>query len=341
MKDYCEFVCDNSVSIIIPVYNEEKYIEKCLLSVIEQTYTNIIEILVIDGNSNDETRNIVEGMRIQYPYIHLLNNPKRSTPAALNIGIKNAKGDFIVRLDSHAIYDKHYVERCCSNLILTRAYNVGGVQNVLAESPFQFAVALAYLSKFGIGGSSYLVAKSPCYVDTVWLGAFPRKIFSEVGLYDEWLIGGEDDELNYRIKCKGGKIYLDPKIKGYYYPRQNIKSLFKQFYGYGNGKGRSARKHKCPINIRQLIPPTFITTVVGLACFSPFYFEAKLVLVSEFILYLSLAIIYAGSACFKNRKFNLFFRLIAVFITLHISYGLGYLKAITQLSINREISSIQ
>ena len=222
------------VSVIIPIRNEEKYLAQCLQSVIAQDYPkDRMEILVVDGKSEDRSREIVAEFGSKYPMIKLLDNPRLIVSTAMNIGIKNAKGDVIIRVDGHCLLESDYISQCVKCLRRTGADNVGGLMQAVGQGYVGEVIALALNSFFGSGGSKFHYASKEQYVDTVYLGAFPRHVFDKVGLFNEKLVRNQDYELNYRIRAAGGKIFLSPAIKSYYYGRSSLRDLWHQYFQYG------------------------------------------------------------------------------------------------------------
>jgi succinoglycan biosynthesis protein ExoA len=231
------------VTIAMPAYNEEHYIETCIASVQAQDYPpDLIEILVADGRSTDRTRAILARLSESDPRIQMVDNPAKIQAAGLGLLVKQATGDVIVRMDVHCEYAPDYVRTCVEALERTGAENVGGAQRSKAKTFFQRALCAALTSPLGTGGVGYRNAESEGYVDTVFLGAFRRRVFETVGLWDPKAITNEDSELNQRILEAGGKIYLSKDIVVHYYPRDSFKKLATQYFRYGKGRARTLIK---------------------------------------------------------------------------------------------------
>ena len=99
-----------TVSVIMPCRNEAMHISGCLDSILENDYPKeLLEILIIDGDSEDQTRELILQYNAIHPFIKLLSNPDKITPRALNIGISKAKGEVIIRMDAHSRYSKNYI----------------------------------------------------------------------------------------------------------------------------------------------------------------------------------------------------------------------------------------
>jgi len=249
------------VTIAMPAYNEEKYIEACIRSVQAQDYPrDRMEVLVADGRSTDETRAILADLALADPRIRVIDNPDRLQAAGLNRLAREARGDVIVRMDVHCEYAPTYVRKCVETLERTGADNVGGAQRAKARSGFQRALCAALTSRLGVGNAAYRDADQEGFVDTVFLGAFRRQVFEKIGLYDPNAITNEDAELNQRLLDSGGKIYLSREIEVHYYPRDSFKTLAKQYFKYGRGRARTLLKLGGFPTLRPMIP---FFTVVG------------------------------------------------------------------------------
>src|SRR6516225_5643108 len=199
------------VSVVMPVRNEEAYIEASLRSLVHQSFPpGCYEIIVVDGRSSDRTREIVEEICQTAPQVRLLDNPAGIVPAAMNIGIRAARGEVIIRADGHNVYPCDYAKNCVACLDQTGADNVGGPWiTAAADDSFSARLVAAILSNpFGVGDSKFRTGKAEGFVDTVPFGAFRREVFERVGLYNEKLVRNQDNELNSRIREAGGKIYL-------------------------------------------------------------------------------------------------------------------------------------
>ncbi len=316
----------NEVAVIIPTLNEEKFIGKCLDSVLSQSYPiNYMRIFVVDGGSIDNTKSIVKDYIKEYNNIQLLSNPKKIQSVAFNIGVKNTTAPYIVRLDAHAIYNEKYIEKCVQALIEhPECGNVGGVWNIIPQDNSIQAEANAILNqvKFGIGGASYRVGAVAGYVDTVPFGAFPHKVIEDIGGMREDLPRGEDNEYNSRIKKNGYKIYLDPEISCIYFARDSIIKSIKQMYANGFSIGRLIHIDKDSVSIRHLVPLIFVISLLLLIISGFFYRLFWLLLIFEVAIYLIADVIASFKACFKFG-FRFFPILLIFFPLVHISYGYG------------------
>lgn len=230
---------------------------------LSQDYPKVdLEIILVDGMSKDRTREIVATYTAKYPFIRMIDNPERIAPCAMNRGIKEAKGDVIIRLDAHVYYPKNYFSLLVEKLNeLPGAENVGALCNTLPvnDSITAQSIAAVLSSSFGMGNSHFRVgADKEMEVDTVPFGCFHRSIFDKVGLYDEELVRNQDDELNARIIKSGGKIYLIPQLVCEYYARDTAKKVYKMFYQYGVFKPLVNKKLGSPATVRQFFPLFFV-----------------------------------------------------------------------------------
>jgi glycosyltransferase involved in cell wall biosynthesis len=222
---------DISVSVIVPIRNEERYIEDCLQSLLRQTYPSAsYEIIVLDGRSSDGSREIVDGLCRDLPRLYCIDNPAGTAPAAMNIGIRHAKGGVIIRADGHNFYPADYIENCVKCLEQTGADNVGGPwMTVPADNSLGARLVAAMLSNpFGVGDSRFRISSKEGFVETVPFGAFRREVFDRVGMYNEKLVRNQDNELNARIRRAGGTIYQTPTLQTTYHPVAGFLQLLTQ-----------------------------------------------------------------------------------------------------------------
>ena len=261
-----------SVSIVIPTYNEEENIEVVVGGFLASGYSNVWEILVVDGNSTDNTAIKVAELSNLYSKVRLLHNPSRIQSAALNIGLKACQGDIFLRADAHCQYAPDYVEQCVNTLLTTKAINVGGAQRFVAEDKFQAGVALAANSLLGNGGAKYRNPHYDGYADTVFLGCMWKNALMDVRGYSNQ-ITNEDAELNQRLLEKNAEaIYVNSDIKVWYYPRKTWTSLYIQYFKYGRGRLLTATRHTKKPQIRGKFPFLFISCMLilfGLDLFFP------------------------------------------------------------------------
>lgn len=320
------------LSVICPAYNEEHYIAACIDSLIQQDVDKEeIEVIFVDGLSTDRTKDIIRAYQEKNAWIKLLDNPKRIVPCAMNIGIKNAKGNIIIRIDAHAAFPVNYISELVRNLELLNADNVGAVCETLPanEGIEAKSIATALSSSFGMGNSYFRVgAKKIIEVDTVPFGCFRREVFDKVGLYDEELIRNQDDELNARIIKNGGKIFLIPHLVVKYFARDTIKKTRKMFYQYGLYKPLVNQKLGSFATIRQFFPLLFVLgLIVGLILSFVHYVFIYIYIIVLLIYFIGA--IYFGIKDSKDKK-ELFY-LPYVYLSIHIAYGWGYLVGLYKI----------
>lgn len=318
------------VSVIVPVYNEEKHIEKCINSLLLQDYPiEKMEWIFVDGCSKDKTIEILTRFQNQYPkLIKIFDNPQKIVPYAMNIGIEASLGKYIVRLDAHADYAKDYISKCIYYLENTDAENVGGVAETKANGFMGNVIAKMLSSKFGVGNSQFRTNGESGYVDTVPFGAFKREVFSKYGDYDERLVRNQDNEMNFRIRKNGGKIYLSSDIHFSYYCRDSIKGITTM--ARQNGMWNIITMKLCPgsMGVRHFIPFLFVISVLGLSILGMINSIFWMLLGLELALYFILDVIFSVRQVANVKEF---FALIILFPIFHVTYGVGSVIGITKL----------
>lgn len=319
-----------TVSVVMPVYNESRYINNCIESLLQQDYPHKkMEWIFVDGNSSDDTVQKIEYYRQHYPnLIKVLNNPQRIVPYAMNIGIKASKGKYIVRLDAHSDYANDYISKCVKYLDTIDADNVGGLAETKANGFVGECIAKMLSSRFGVGNSKFRTNGKSGYVDTVPFGAFRREVFTKYGGYDERLVRNQDNEMNYRIRKNGGKIYLADDIHLSYYCRNTIKGILDM--AKENGMWNIITTSLCPgaMGVRHFVPLIFVLSIMGLGLlgFAIRYFWWMLGF--ELILYFTLDVIFSAK---QGKSLGEFLMIFLLFPTFHISYGVGGMKGIITL----------
>jgi cellulose synthase/poly-beta-1,6-N-acetylglucosamine synthase-like glycosyltransferase len=318
------------VSIAMPSYDEEPYIEACLRSILEQDYPRErMEILVADGGSRDGTRAIVRRLAREDARIRLLDNSVHRIQArGMNLCMKEARGELILVTDVHAEYARDYVSRLVEAFQRTGADCAGGAQRAKARTAFQEALSAALSSPLGAGGAPYRSAEREGFVDTVFPGAFRRSILEKVGLFDVEAVTNEDAELQQRILQAGGKVYLSKDVVVHYYPRTSLARLARQYFRYGDGRARTLLLHgRLPV-VRPLLPLAFVlgglTLLVTppLTLLAPLYFGA-----------------YAAATAIEAVRVGARVGawavpvVWAIFPTMHVAHGLGVLQGLVKYTV--------
>lgn len=332
------------VSAIVLCRNEEKFIGRCLESIIASDYPREkLEILVVDGISEDGTRKIVKKHMKEYPFIRLINNPKRLTPFAFNEGIKNSHGELIMIMSAHATYETSYIRKCVSASQKYDADNVVGAWKILprGNSFIDKAIVLALSSSFGVGNAKYRTGsnkkKDIEYVDTGAYGCYRKNVFKKVGLFNENLSRGQDMEFNLRLKMAGGKTILVPDAVVYYSARTNYKSFCK--HNFRNGVWAIfpfQYSSILPVSFRHLVPLAFVSSFIILGTLSLFFQISFWLFLFIIGLYFLCNIYFSTRIAAKERDLRYLFLMPVIYSSLHISYGLGSLLGLMKVGISKQ-----
>lgn len=317
----------SNVSIIMPIRNEFRYIRNSLGAILRQNYpSDRLEILIVDGLSNDGSRQIVNDMIGANPQVHvvLLDNDKQIFSTGFNIGLKHAQGDIVVMLGGHTEIAPDYVWRSVESLGNPDVDCVGGSVETIAQTRVGEAIALAMSTPFGVGGVAFRTQKRKAmWVDTVAFGAYKRQSVQRCGFLDEELVRNQDDEYNYRLRELGGRILLVPDIHVRYYSRSSLGSLWHQYFQYGYWKVRVMQKHPFQMRFRHFVPPLF---VAGLFCSLPVVMLSALgwIALAPWLIYILAVLVVSFSVTVLHRRLVALL-LVLTYPTLHLSYGLGFL----------------
>ena len=322
-----------SVSVIIPCYNEERFIGKALGNLAEQYPSEDYEIIVVDGMSDDHTRGVVGEFQQSHPElsIRLLDNPERNIPHALNFGIAAARGEIIARMDAHAAPSGDYIRRCVEVLGEGNAAVVGMPCRVRpgADTAIARAIAIAVSHPFGIGDAKYRLegkGNEQEDVDTVAFACFSKSLWSELGGFDERLLTNEDYDFNYRVRARGERVILDRLAHCDYFARPTLAKLASQYFRYGRWKARMIRARPGSLKLRQLVAPAFVASIALLAAAGFWRSIAWAALALELATYLAAAIFFAYQAARNQREpFSAMLLLPSVFFTIHFSWGTSFL----------------
>jgi glycosyltransferase involved in cell wall biosynthesis len=316
------------VTVVIPCRNERGFINRCLDSVLATEYPiRDLEVIVVDGISDDGTRDILRDYEAAYDCVSVIDNPDRIVPKALNLGISKSRGSVIVRIDVHADYPPTYIPNLVSWLETSGADNVGGIAITLPASDTLVARAIArgLSHPFGVGNSHFRIGiGEPRWVDTVPFGCFRRELFERIGGFDEALVRNQDDEFNARLTQSGGRILLVPEITFRYYARGTLGKLWHMYYQYGYFKPLGIYKLGTVPTVRQIVPGAFVSIVLMTAVLSPWWAPALGLLLATVSIYLASVLLCSVFVGFRERELASLL-LPLVFPTIHWAYGVGFL----------------
>ena len=321
------------VSVIVPCYNEQFTIRLLLDALHQQTYPRAeMEVIVADGFSKDGTRDVIKTFQQEFPdfNVRVVDNSKRSIPSGLNRAIEVSRGEIILRLDAHSQPYPDYIANSVSAHGAGRGENVGGVWEIRpgAETWIAKSIAVAAAHPLGVGDALYRHTKQAAEVDTVPFGSFRRALIEKVGYFDESLLTNEDYEFNARVRKSGGKVWLDPSIRSVYFARATLLELIRQYWRYGFWKWRMLRRYPDTLRWRQALPPVFVLSLIVLVVLSIFVPFAKIVLVSELLLYFFIMILAGLYAALQQRRAYLIPGLLLAISAMHIAWGSGFLWSI-------------
>jgi len=317
------------VSAVIPCRDEEKFLGACLESLIHNDYPrNRLEILVVDGASADATQDVARRFAERYPWVRLLDNPRGIIPAGMNVGIRAARGDVIMKIDAHSVYPSDYISRCVRFQSEYNADNVGGVVAAVpsVDTAVARAIALALSHPFGSGNSRFRIGASrPCWADTVAFGCYKREVFERIGMYDERLVRSSDMDLNTRLRRAGGRILLVPDIVIQYFPRAGLGDFFKRNVLDGFWALYPLRFGGQVARMRHVVPLMCLLAFGGLAAASWFSRAAGLSLATLVFAYAAMNIGFSLRTARKEGRRRVAAVLPLVFALRHLGYAVGSL----------------
>jgi succinoglycan biosynthesis protein ExoA len=323
-----------AVSVIVPCYNEQDTVLLLLEALRAQTYPiDRIEVVIADGMSTDQTRERIavyqqENLALQ---LKVVDNPDRAIPAAVNRAIDASQGEYLIRMDAHAVPAPDYVARCVAVLEAGFGDNVGGIWQIHPGAAGWVArsIAEAAAHPLGVGDARYRVGGHPQAVDTVPFGAFHRRLIERIGSFDETLLSNEDYEFNTRIRKAGGAVWFDPAIRCTYFARSSLIALAQQYWRYGYWKVRMLRQYPESIRWRQVLPPLFVLSLIGMGIVGLFIVSVRWLLLAEITLYGVILASTSFRAAWKQKDIGLFVGLPLAIATMHLSWGSAFLWSLT------------
>jgi glycosyltransferase involved in cell wall biosynthesis len=324
------------VSYVMPVLNEVEHIEAAVNSLIEQDYAGPFEVILALGPSVDGTNDVIAEMSRVDPRIRSIPNELGSTPGGLNVAIRTSSNPIVVRVDAHSVLPPDYTRLAVKTLLETGADNVGGIMKAEGTTPFQKAVAHAYGSREGLGGTQHHVGGKAGPAETAYLGVFQRHRLLEVGLFDEGIKRGQDWELNRRLRATGGTVWFTPELTVVYRPRSSLRKLIRQFVATGIWRGELARRFSSATGLRYFVPPLAVlgilaTTILGIVGLATGVTWLALAFAVPAV-YALLVIAASVNAAREGLRTGLWY--LVVLPCIHFGWGIGFVLGFLKLTRN-------
>jgi succinoglycan biosynthesis protein ExoA len=325
------------VSVIMPVRDEERYLEEAVRHVLAQDYPGDIEVVLAVGPSRDATMEIAQRLAAGDSRVTVVANPSGLIPAANNAAIKACRFPIVARVDGHALIPPGYLKLAVRTLRETGADDVGGIMAAQGRTPFERAVAWAMTSPAGVGSSRFHTGGKAGPADTVYLGVYRREALERVGGYDEAYERAEDWEMNHRIRQAGGLIWFEPQLRVTYRPRGSVRALAVQYFNYGRWRRAVCREHEGTVNLRYLAPPAAVVAMTaglaaGLAGLASGLAGPRPTLAWLTLGFAVPAAYMAGvlavtALAARDLPGHVLARLPAALATMHVAWGLGFLTS--------------
>lgn len=323
------------VSVIIPCYNEETTIGLVLDALFQQTIPRVqLEVIIADGMSTDSTREIISDFQMHHSNlsIKIVDNVSRTIPSGLNLAVRSSSGRYIIRLDAHSIPDNTYIAKCVELLEAGAGDNVGGMWIIIpaGENWQAKSIAEAAAHPLAVGDAHYRLGSEAQAVDTVPFGAYHRELINKIGGYDESLLTNEDYEFNVRVRQEGGLIWFDPNIRTTYIARSNLRELVQQYWRYGYWKARMIKRYPRTLRWRQLLPPTFVLSILILLLVGILTQLAWILLAFEIGVYLFVLLLAGIIRSIQKKYCGFALGLPLAIIAMHLSWGTAFLYSLVQ-----------
>jgi cellulose synthase/poly-beta-1,6-N-acetylglucosamine synthase-like glycosyltransferase len=321
------------VTVIMPARNEEQAIGAALASVLGQTYREL-QFVVIEGDSTDRTRSIIEERRAQDARVEILTNPVPNIAVSLNLGLAAARGRWLVRVDAHSTVPPTYVADLVARLREGTWAGVGGLKPGVGVTPAGRAIAAAMSSRFGVGNSKYHYATTELEVDHLPFGAYPVDLLRDVGGWDERLVANEDYELDYRLRSRGGRLLLDPRVVIAWQCRQSVPDLYRQYVRYGKGKADVALLHPTSLSARHVVAPALVAWLSLAALRAGRHPGQAALMVSPYVAGVAVATRQTRRALEHDADWT---HLPAAFAAMHVGWGYGFWSGLARGLMRRRI----
>ena len=329
------------VSYVMPVLNEVTHVRAAVDSLLGQDYAGPFEVTIALGPSMDGTTQLVEELAAVDARVRVVDNAVGSTPAGLNLAIRESRYPIVIRVDAHSVLPPDYARVAVETILETGADNVGGLMDAQGTTDFERAVARAYGSRVGLGGTKLHVGGEAGPAETVYLGVFRRDRLIEVGLFDEEIKRGQDWELNRRLRTTGGTVWFTPRLKVTYRPRPNLYRLARQFFSTGIWRGELARRFPASNGLRYFAPPVMVLgvaigTLLGIGGIVQAVLGATPWLLWGFAIPALYIVIVLLSALLWGRRDGLraFLWFLVVLPCIHFSWGTGFILGFLKLTSN-------
>jgi succinoglycan biosynthesis protein ExoA len=325
-----ESTVDDLVTVVVPARNEEQSIRDCVASIQQQTYRNL-QIIVVDGDSDDDTAAVVKDISNSDPRVELLVNPQKVIPVSLNMAVQAARGPWLVRVDAHATVPPEYVARTVEHLSTGKWGGVGGRKDGVGRTAAGRAIAAAMRSRFGVGGSTYHHGTTVRTVEHIPFGAYPVSVIRELGGWDERLRVNQDFEFDYRVREAGHELLFDPELRIDWESRQSVPELFRQYKRYGHGKVRVARLHPASVRVRHLTSPVLVAGLAVAGAAATRNPGKAAAMVAPYLLALGAASVRTARQLDGEARPWV----APAFVAMHVGWGLGAWKGLIEAARDR------
>lgn len=311
-----------TVSVVMPVLNEERHLADSVAQVLDQDWEGSLEVVLALGPSTDRTDEVAARLAAADPRVLTVRNPSGRTPDALNAAIAASSGQIIARVDAHAEIPRDYLSTAVATLEATGADNVGGIMDAVGVTALERAIACAMKSPLGVGGARFHTGGGAGEADTVYLGVFRREALERVGGYDPHFARAQDWEMNHRIRTSGGRVWFTPDLVVTYRPRSTLQRLADQYFNYGRWRRVVARQHPGTANARYLAPPVMVAGTVA-ATMTGFAWRPAWLVPAGYLTAIGLG----GWVISKGEPAPVRARVPIAIATMHWSWGIGFLTS--------------